>query len=64
MKEWGEKFDDCFRWKVGNGKEIRFLDDKWVDNLELIFVVGFGKKEIGVGSWGGEEICLNGRSLR
>jgi len=35
MKEWGEKFDDRFRWKVGNRKEIRFWEDKWVGNLEL-----------------------------
>jgi len=25
--------------------------------------MGLGKKEYGVGSWGGEEICLSGRNL-
>jgi len=35
MKEWGEKFDDRFRWKVGHGKEIKFWEDRWVGNLVL-----------------------------
>ena len=35
MEEWGREFDDRFNWKVGNGKESRFWEDKWVGDLEL-----------------------------
>jgi hypothetical protein len=24
-----------FRWKVGNGKKVRFREDNWLDNFSL-----------------------------
>ena len=30
--EWGNDFEDKGRWVVGDGKEIKFWEDKWVDN--------------------------------
>jgi len=31
----GEKFQDHFKWKVGNGKGIKFWEDSWVGNIAL-----------------------------
>jgi len=28
--EWGGKFEDCFNWEVGNGRDILFWTDNWV----------------------------------
>jgi len=27
---WGGKFEDCFNWEVGNGREFRLWENKWV----------------------------------
>jgi len=35
LEEWGNDFEDRGRWEVGDGKEIRFWEDKWVDNVPL-----------------------------
>jgi len=30
LEEWGRNFEDCFKWGVGNGKEVKFWEDIWV----------------------------------
>jgi len=32
---WGRNFEDTFKWKVGNGKEISFWEDCWTGNEAL-----------------------------
>jgi len=32
---WKGKFEDNFAWEVGNGRDIRFWEDKWVGNVIL-----------------------------
>ena len=29
MEDWGRNFEDAFKWKIGNGKEISFWEDNW-----------------------------------
>ena len=31
------EFEDEVDWVIGDGKEIRFWEDKWVDNEMLMF---------------------------
>jgi len=35
MKEWGDSFEDCFKWELGNGKGIKFWEDRCVGNVAL-----------------------------
>jgi len=35
LEEWGRNFEDCFMWEVGNGKAIKFWEDRWVGNVAL-----------------------------
>jgi len=35
LDECKEKIEDNFSWEVGNGKEIRLWDDRWVDNTNI-----------------------------
>jgi len=30
LEDWGRSFEDCFKWKVTNVKEIIFWKDNWV----------------------------------
>ena len=32
LKNWGNNFDDCFKWEVDNGKIIKFWEDQRVGN--------------------------------
>jgi len=36
LEECGNDFEDRGRWEVGDGKDIRFWEDKWVDNVPLM----------------------------
>ena len=36
LEEWGNDFEDRGQWEVGDGKEIRFWEDKWLDNDTLL----------------------------
>jgi len=29
-EEWGGKFEDCYNWEVGKGRDIMFWEDDWV----------------------------------
>ena len=35
LDEWKYKFEDTFSWEVGNGREVRLWEDKWVGNTNL-----------------------------
>jgi len=35
LEGWKNKFEDNFTWEVGNGREIRLREDKWVGNTTL-----------------------------
>ena len=35
LEEWDNEFEDRGWWEIGDGKEIRFWEDKWVDNVSL-----------------------------
>ena len=30
LEDWGRTFEDCFKWVVGNGKEVFLWKDNWV----------------------------------
>ncbi|XP_068491914.1 uncharacterized protein [Phaseolus vulgaris] len=32
LEKWGTNFEDGFKWEVGNGKSIKFWEDRWVGN--------------------------------
>jgi len=36
---WGKSFEDGFKWKVGDGKNISFWEDSWLgsDALKKVF---------------------------
>jgi len=36
LEEWGNDFEERGRWEVGDGKEIRLWEDKWLDNVPLL----------------------------
>jgi len=36
LEEWGNDFDDRGWWEIGDGEEIKFWEDKWVDNVPLM----------------------------
>jgi len=35
LEEWENTFEDNIIWDIGDGKDIRFWEDKWVDNEEF-----------------------------
>ena len=35
LEKWGSNFGDCLKWEVGNGKSIKFWEDRWVGNDSL-----------------------------
>jgi len=35
LEEWGNDFDDIGWWEVEDEEEIRFWEDKWVNNVPL-----------------------------
>jgi len=37
LEGWGNDFEDRGRWEVGDGKEIRLWEDKWLDNIPLAY---------------------------
>jgi len=32
LQKWGNNFGDCLKWEIGNGKSIRFWEDRWTGN--------------------------------
>jgi len=36
LEGWGNDFEDKGRWEVGDRKEIRLWEDKWLDNIPLL----------------------------
>jgi len=34
-EEWGNCFEEEISWKLGDDKDIRFWEDKWLDNEVL-----------------------------
>jgi len=36
LEGWGNDFEGRGRWEVGDGKEIRFWEDKWLENISLL----------------------------
>jgi len=37
LEKWGNNFGDCSKWEVGNGKSIKFWEDRWVGDESLMF---------------------------
>jgi len=35
IEGWKGNFEDNYSWEVGNGRKIRFWEDKWVGNVKL-----------------------------
>jgi len=35
LEGWKDNFEDNYIWEVGNGREIRLWEDKWVGNTTL-----------------------------
>jgi len=31
LESWGRSFEDVFKWKVGDGREISFWEDSWLN---------------------------------
>ena len=36
LEGWRNDFEDRGRWEVGDGKEIRLWEDKWLENIPLL----------------------------
>jgi len=37
IEKWSSNFEDCPKWEVGNGKSIKFWEDRWVGAEPLKF---------------------------
>ena len=37
LEDWGSDFEDKIGWALGDGKHIRFWEDKWADNVSLMY---------------------------
>jgi len=35
LEGWKGNFEDNYSWEIGNGREIRFWEDKWVGNMNF-----------------------------
>jgi len=35
MEDWGKSFENCCKWRMGDGKDILFWKDVWVGNEDL-----------------------------
>jgi len=35
LEMWGSNFGDCLNWEIGNGKDIKLWEDRWVGNDPL-----------------------------
>ena len=50
LDEWKDNFEDTFSWEVGNGREVRLWEDRWVGNTNLkdafprLFTICFTKE--------------------
>ena len=59
LEGWGRSFEDGFKWKVGDGKDIYFWEDSWLgcDALKRVFPILFSlcsakdAKVAKLGSW-------------
>ena len=71
---WGRNFEDAVKWKVGEGRDITFWEDSWLNygalkrdfsrqKLQRWNSLGFGLMRYGSGRLNGEGHYSSGRRL-